>query len=103
MGKKHSEEFERIKRAGENGYEYAFTEYYKESFDKIFDWERDEFEDLIWKKYNEGIIKFANLLPYLKKYDGISKLQEDLASPGTPSGWKTIIISVLNSSAKDNT
>lgn len=92
---KHSEEFKRIRSAGDNGYEYAFTEYYKDSFDKIYDWERSEFEDIIWTKYQKGIIKLAYLLPYLKKYDGISKLQSDLAAPSTPEGWKSIISEAL--------
>ena len=103
MDKKHSEEFMRVKRAGDNSYEYAYTEYHKSSFDKIYDWERDEFEDLIWKKYNDGIIKFADLLPYLKNYDGISKLQSDLASPSTPDGWKSMISYALDQAAKENT
>ncbi len=93
---KHSEEFKRIRSAGDNGYEYAFTEYYKDSFDKIYDWERSEFEDIIWTKYQKGIIKLAYLLPYLKKYDGISKLQTDLAAQSTPEGWKSIISEALD-------
>ena len=98
---KHSEEFKRIKRAGDNSYEYAYTEYYKKSFDKIHDWEKSEFEDLIWTKYQKGIIKLAYLLPYLKKYDGVGRLQEDLASPSTPDGHKSIISDALEQSAGD--
>ena len=97
---KHSEEFKRIKRAGDNGYEYAYTEYYKDSFDKIYDWERSEFEDLIWTKYQKRIIKLAYLLPYLKKYDGMSRLQVDLASPSTPDGHKSIIADALDQAAR---
>lgn len=96
---KHSDEFKRIKRAGDNGYEYAYTEYRKDSFDKIHDWERSEFEDLIWTKYQKGIIKLAYLLPYLKKYDGMSRLQVDLASPSTPDGHKSIIADALDQAA----
>ena len=98
---KHSEEFKRIKNAGDNGYEYAFTEYYKDSFDKIYDWERSELEDIIWTKYQKGIIKFAYLLPYMKKYDGMSKLQSDLADPSTPDGWKSIISEAIDRAAND--
>lgn len=97
---KHSEEFKRIKRAGDNGYEYAYTEYRKDSFDKIHDWERSEFEDLIWTKYQNRIIKLAYLLPYLKKYDGMSRLQVDLASPSTPDGHKSIIADALDQAAR---
>ena len=101
MDSKHSEEFKRIKRAGDNGYEYAYTEYRKDSFDKIHEWEKSEFEDLIWTKYQKGIIKLAYLLPYLKKYDGVGRLQEDLASPSTPDGHKSIISDALEQSAGD--
>ena len=100
---KHSEEFKRIKRAGDNGYEYAYTEYYKESFDKIYDWERSEFEDMIWTKYQKGTIKLAYLLPYLKKYDGMRRLKDDLAAPSTPEGHKDIISTALEWAAKDKT
>ena len=58
--------------------------------------DRREFEDLIWTKYQKGIIKLAYLLPYLKKYDGMSKLQVDLASPSTPDGHKSIIADALD-------
>jgi hypothetical protein len=97
---KHSDEFKRIKRAGDDSYEYAYTEYYKDSFDKIYDWERSEFEDLIWTKYQNRIIKLAYLLPYLKKYDGMSRLQVDLASPSTPDGHKSIIADALDQAAR---
>ena len=98
---KHSEEFKRIRSAGENGYEYSFTEYYKDSFDKIYDRERSEFEDIIWTKYQNGIIKFAYLLPYLNKYDGMSKLHTDLDAPSTPEGWESIISEALERATSD--
>lgn len=96
MDAKHSDEFKRIRRAGQSGYEYAYTEYGKDSFEKIYDWERSELEDIIWNYYLRGIIKFAKLLPYLDKYDGKSRLQEDLASPNTPEGWKKEITLALD-------
>ena len=78
----------------------SYTEYRKDSFDKIHDWERSEFEDLIWTKYQNRIIKLAYLLPYLKKYDGMSRLQVDLASPSTPDGHKSIIADALDQAAR---
>ena len=92
----HSEEFKRFYRAVGNSYEYAYTEFYPESFDKIYEWERDELEDFIWNRYLRGTIKFARILPYLKKYDGAGKLREDLLSPDTPEGWKKEISFALD-------
>ena len=102
MDAKHSDEFKRIRRAGQSGYEYAYTEYRKDSFEKIYDWERSELEDIIWNYYLNGIIKFAYLLPYLDKYDGKSRLQEDLASPNTPEGWKKEISFALDLAARED-
>ena len=102
MDAKHSDEFIRIRRAGQSGYEYAYTEYRKDSFEKIYDWERSELEDIIWNYYLNGIIKFAYLLPYLDKYDGKSRLQEDLASPNTPEGWKKEISFALDLAARED-
>ena len=102
MDAKHSDEFKRIRRAGQSGYEYAYTEYRKDSFEKIYDWERSELEDIIWNYYLSGIIKFAHLLPYLDKYDGKSRLQEDLASPNTPEGWKKDISFALDLAARED-
>lgn len=62
--------------------------------------DRREFEDLIWTKYQKGIIKLAYLLPYLKKHDGMSILQVDLASPSTPDGHKSIIADALDQAAR---
>ena len=102
MDAKHSDEFIRIRRAGQSGYEYAYTEYRKDSFEKIYDWERSELEDIIWNYYLSGIIKIAYLLPYLDKYDGKSRLQEDLASPNTPEGWKKEISFALDLAARED-
>ena len=101
MDEKHSEEFKRIRRARNSGYEYAYTEYEKSSFDRIYDWERSEFEDIIWREYQSGIIKFAELLPYLEKYDGMSRLREDLESPNTPETWKEMIALALARATAD--
>ena len=52
--------------------------------------------------YSEGIgIRY--LLPHLNKYDGISKLQADLAAVSTPESWKSIISEALDQAAKDKT
>ena len=101
MDEKHSEEFKRVRRGMHSGYEYAYSEYRKDSFEKIYEWERSELEDMIWNDYLKGNIKFAGLLPYLEKYDGMSKLKEDLVSPDTPEGWKKEISFVLDLADKE--
>ena len=97
MDAKHSDEFKRVSLAGKSGYEYAYTEYTKDSFEKIYDWERNELEDIIWNNYLSG-----RLLPYLEKYDGKRRLQEDLVSPRTPEGWKKEISSALDMASEDD-
>ena len=45
-------------------------------FENIYEWERDELEDIIWERFNnESNIELACYLPQLKKYDGIEALQ----------------------------
>ena len=40
-------------------------------------------------------------LPYLNKYDGMSKLHTDLAAPSTPEGWESIISEALERATSD--
>lgn len=51
--------------------------YYDGIMEEIYDWERNEVEDLIWNAFHNnneiGLIKF---LPKLKRYDGIRALKE---------------------------
>ena len=101
MDKQHSEEFKRLLSDLKNGYAYSYTEFGKERFDRIYDWEKSEFEDIIWNNYLKGSSKLAPMLPYLKKYDGIGKLKEDLASPDTPETWKKEIALVLENVGKE--
>ena len=101
MDKQHSEEFKRFKSELNNGYAYAYTDFGKERIDKLYDWEKSEFEDIVWNNYLKGSIKLAPLLPYLKKYDGVGKLKEDLTSPETPDTWKEEISIVLEQADKD--
>ena len=102
MDKQHSEEFNRLKSDLKNGYAYAYTEFEKDRFDGIYDWERSEFEDLIWNSYLKGSSKLAPMLPYLKKYDGIGKLKEELASPEVPDAWKEEISVLLDQVENDS-
>lgn len=102
MDKQHSAEFKRLKSDLENGYAYAYTGFEKDRFDRIYDWERSEFEDVVWNAYLKGSIKLAPMLPYLKKYDGVGKLKEDMASPETPDTWKEEISIVLEQALNDS-
>ncbi len=51
--------------------------YYPQIMEEIYDWERDEVEDIIWDAFmNKGEVELASFLPKLKKYDGIKALKE---------------------------
>ena len=51
--------------------------YYPEVMEEIYDWEREEVEDIIWKAFfNKNEIELAQFFPKLKKYDGIKALKE---------------------------
>lgn len=45
--------------------------------EEIYDWEREEVEDIIWDAFNnKKEIELAQFLPKLEKYDGIRALKE---------------------------
>lgn len=51
--------------------------YYPELMGEIYDWEREEVEDIIWDAFfNKNEIELAQFFPELKKYDGIKALKE---------------------------
>ena len=72
-------------------------------FENIYEWERDELEDIIWERFNnESNIELACYLPRLKKYDGIEALQNKLSECAIPSRESRMIAKVLyNSTGKD--
>jgi len=46
--------------------------------EEIYDWERDEVEDIIWDAFiNKNDVELASFLPKLEKYDGIKALKEN--------------------------
>ena len=48
-----------------------------EVMEEIYDWEREEVEDIIWDAFfNKNEIELAQFFPKLKKYDGIKALKE---------------------------
>lgn len=51
--------------------------YYPQIMEEIYDWERDEVEDIIWDSFiNKNEVELVPLLPKLEKYDGIKALKE---------------------------
>ena len=51
--------------------------YYPNTLEEIYDWEREEVEDIIWDAFfNKKEIELAQFLPKLEKYDGIKVLKE---------------------------
>ena len=65
-----------IKQLNANGSE-KLDGYYPRLMEEIYDWEREEVEDIIWDAFgNKKEIELAQFLPKLKKYDGIKALKE---------------------------
>lgn len=51
--------------------------YYPQTLEEIYDWEKEEVEDIIWDAFiNKNEVGLAQFLPKLKKYDGIKALKE---------------------------
>jgi len=65
-----------IKQLNANGSE-KMDGYYPRIMEEIYDWEREEVEDIIWDAFsNKNEIELAQFLPKLEKYDGIKALKE---------------------------
>ena len=65
-----------IKQLDANGAEKK-DGYYPRVMEEIYDWEREEVEDIIWDAFfNKKEIELAQFLPKLEKYDGIKALKE---------------------------
>ena len=66
-----------IKQLNANGAEKK-DGYYPRVMEEIYDWEREEVEDIIWDAFfNKKEIELAQFLPKLEKYDGIKALKEN--------------------------
>lgn len=65
-----------IKQLNANGSE-KLDGYYPRVMEEIYDWEREEVEDIIWDAFsNKNEVELAQFLPKLEKYDGIKALKE---------------------------
>lgn len=64
--------------------------------EEIYDWEREEVEEVIWKTFHENKdINLAIFLPKLEKYNGVGALKEALGRCTIPSDSSVILSQVL--------
>ena len=70
--------------------------YYPNTMEEIYDWERDEVEDVILDHFNnKNDVDLAIFLPKMKKYDGIKILEESHFLLRIPSEESVEISTVL--------
>ena len=70
--------------------------YYPKIMEEIYEWERDEVEDIIWNQFeNRGDTGVAMFLPKLKKYDGMVALKKFLLTCSMPSDNSLNVAEVL--------
>ena len=76
--------------------------YYPLTLENIYDWERDEVEDIIWKNFvDRNETGLAQFLPKLKKYNGIEALKTKLNSCTVPSGNSVDIAETLYNATEE--
>lgn len=72
------------------------------TIDLLYEWERDEIEDIIWDYFNnKNDYQLCALMPKLEKYDGVKALQESSILDRIPSSGSAYISSVLYGCTKD--
>lgn len=90
-----------IKKLNANGSE-KMDGYYPRVMEEIYDWEREEVEDIIWDAFNnKKEIELAQFLPKLKKYDGIKALKESSYLLQIPSEASVEIGKILYEVTRD--
>ena len=90
-----------IKQLNANGSE-KMDGYYPEVMGEIYDWEREEVEDIIWDAFfNKNEIELAQFFPELKKYDGIKVLKESPYLLQIPSEASVEIAKILYETTGD--
>lgn len=76
--------------------------YYPQIMEEIYDWERDEVEDIIWDAFiNKNEVELAQFFPKLKKYDGIKALKESPYLTRIPSEASAEIGKILYEATDD--
>lgn len=70
--------------------------YYPKILEEIFDWEREEVEDIIWDNFvNKNDSDLSIFLPKLNAYNGVEALKSKLEMCRIPSGNSVNIAKVL--------
>lgn len=75
--------------------------YKSKTLDEIFEWEREEVENLIWHNFCNNDIDLAIFLPWLKKYNGLDSLEKKLQELNVPSGGSVLISRVLYENTRE--
>ena len=76
--------------------------YYPHIMEEIYDWEREEVEDVIWDAFiNKHEIDLAPFLPKLEKYDGIKALKESPYLVQVPSDASAEIAKIIYEDTDD--
>ena len=90
-----------IKQLSANGSD-KMDGYYPEVMEEIYDWEREEVEDIIWDAFfYKNEIELAQFFPKLKKYDGIKALKESPYLLQIPSEASVEISKILYEATGD--
>ena len=82
----HSKAYEDfIKFYNATGMERFYGGYDDEMLEKIYDWERDEVEYLIWDGFLKKDYFLVDYLPKLKKYNGLQASEDTLKQFAIPN------------------
>lgn len=77
--------------------------YYPKIMEEIYDWERNEVEDIIWETFHKNNdYDLAMFFPKLKNYNGIEELKNTLEKCRIPSENSVNIAKVLYENTYDN-
>lgn len=77
--------------------------YYPKIMEEIYDWERNEVEDIIWETFHKNNdCDLAIFFPKLKNYNGIEELKKTLEKCKIPSENSVIIAKVLYENTYDS-
>ena len=102
MEKEHSYAYnDLVKMVKAVGYEKK-DEYSNKTMEEIYDWERDEVEDIIWEKFQrDKDSMLSDLLVKLKKYDGLKALKEAIEEVYIPGPASIMLAKTLYNCTKD--
>lgn len=72
-------------------------------WDGLFDWEREEAEQLVWNQFvNKNDVAIAVFLPKLRRFDGVDALKKKLSKCNVPSDESFSIALVLYEHTKES-